>query len=232
MMAAKPNTLWKLNGRRIVGKRLQFGYGAEPVGASDERVSVLECGEAPIRLPTSLMDLGICSAPKARPQTSLGQRPTAIKLSHGQRPKRGGAHARMREALWSAAALPYHYPHLFKPSVRDKGGTKKRVILSAVFEAKDLTGQDKSAQRRGVSGECQRAGPQLRDKLFTFELFGVYWEVLRFEDFAQNDSFQSADSRPLARFGRMWVIQRTIHRSPRRCRAEVPGVYLEPGRWP
>ena len=129
---------------------------------------------------------------------------------------------RPREALWSAAALRRFRKGAPKQAgFRDKGGTKKRVILSAVFEAKDLTGQDKSAQRRGVSGECQRAGPQLRDKLFTFELFGVYWEVLRFEDYAQDDSKYGPLNVCAPGFAKMWVMLRDGRRTPKRWCAEV-----------
>ena len=58
----------------------------------------------------------------------------------------------MRDGLWSAAAIPYHYPHLFKPRVYKGKRHKRRVILSA---AKDLTTHP---QKRTSGLEFTRSG--------------------------------------------------------------------------
>ena len=43
-----------------------------------------------------------------------------------------------------AAQDSEHYPRLFKPGTRGESGTKKRVILSGVLEAKDLARNPKA----------------------------------------------------------------------------------------
>ena len=172
--------------------------------------------------------LGRFSGPTARPQTSLGQRPTAIKLRVCVTSD-DSSRTLCAQASWSAAVPPFHYPQFLGRACKPER-LPLFVILSGVFAAKDPAWQFESAQWRDVCGGCQRAATQLRDKLFTFERFGVYWEVpstdsgqaLRFEDFAQDDTLLSADFSLYAPCAKMWVMERVPRRFHSRTEVQVP----------
>ena len=112
--------------------------------------------------------------------------------------------------------------HKFDSRARESKRRSNFVILSEVFEAKDLTKPDRGNPNESVEGGCQhpfpseKGGRLLRERHGVRVRFAVCCEVLHSADSVQDDKLLSAGSLLNLRGAKMWVMERVL------CRFRMP----------